>query len=169
MTSADDAPALVEIHIVDMPIDVYREASEHGDELMREFALLLQAGEDGREVPKRLLALAEELRGQFSGFTAAQEAQLQEALVRGEGTIDLHYLVPASVKEACIALATALDEADQYCRQGQELLTLATPSRALVFRNWFLDQFVRQVDGLEPTPWQEPAPAGGQPERRPGR
>ncbi len=32
----------------------------------------------------------------------------------------------------------------------------------VAFRNWFLDQFVRQIDGQEPTPWQEP-------ERRPDR
>ncbi|MFP5318652.1 MAG: hypothetical protein ACLGI2_10205 [Acidimicrobiia bacterium] len=158
MSSGQDAPVLVEVHIVGMPVDAYREASEHGDELMREFALLREQAEgDGRAVPVRLLALAEELRTQFGGFTTAQEAQLQEALAGTGGTIDLHYRVPADVKDACIALAAMLDEADEYCRQGRELLTLATPPRARAFRKWFLDQFVRQVDGLEPTPWQEPA------------
>ena len=159
MTAGEPAPALVEIRIVDMPVDAYREASEHGDELMREFALMRERDldEGGREVPERLLALAEELRNQFSGFTTAQDAQLQEALERGDGSITLHYLVPAGVKEACISLRDMLDEADEFCRRGEELLTLSTPPRALAFRNWFLDQFVRQVDGQEPTRWEEPA------------
>jgi len=154
VTAGVPEPALVEIRILDMPVDAYREASEHGDELMREFALI-QEGD--AEVPRRLLALADELRGRFSGFTTAQDAQLQEALAGGEGTITLHYLVPAGVKEACISLGVMLDEADDFCRRGQDLLTLATPRRALAFRHWFLDQFVRQVDGLAPSPWQEPA------------
>lgn len=158
MSESEPVPALVEIHILAMPMDAYREASEHGDELMREFALLLESGGEGaRHVPQRLLALAEELRGQFSSFTVAQDAQLQDALARGLATVDLHYLVPAAVKEACLTLSAALDEADEFCRQGDELLTLSTPPRALAFRRWFLDQFVRQVDGLAPTRWQEPA------------
>lgn len=157
MSAGQDAPALVEVHIVDMPVEAYREASEHGDELMREFALIReQEAEGGREVPRRLLRLVDELGSQFSGFTTAQEAELQDAVARGLPTLTLHYRVPPSVKEAFLALAAMLDEADEFCREGQELLTLATPPRAVAFRTWFLDQFVRQVDGKEPTRWEDP-------------
>ncbi len=149
---------LVEIRVLKLPLDAYREASEHGDELMREFALIReQEREGGRAVPHRVLELAEALNRQFSGFTTDQDAQLREAVDSGAETIDLVYRLPPDVKEACIALGQMLDEADEYCRQGQELLTLATPPRAVAFRQWFLDQFVRQVDGREPTFWQEPA------------
>ncbi len=157
MTGAEPVIELVEVHVLGMPVDLYRQASEHGDELMREFALIReQEAEGGREVPRRLLRLVDELTEQFSGFTAAQTAELQEAIARGAEAVDLHYLVPASVKDACISLGAMLDEADEFCRQGQELLTLATPPRAVAFRNWYLDQFVDQVDGKEPTPWREP-------------
>ena len=46
-----------------------------------------------------------------------------------------------------------LDEADDYCRAGETLLTLATPAPALAFRRWFLGEFVRQAAGEPPRPW----------------
>ncbi|MDQ4097745.1 MAG: hypothetical protein M3144_07765 [Actinomycetota bacterium] len=151
-----DTSELVEIRIVGMPLDVYRETAEHSDELMREFALIRERDtEDGRAVPRRLLALVEALTSRFTVFTAAQEAQLRQALDRGDATIDLVYRVPADVKQAALELGAMLDEADAFCREGHDLLTLSTPPRAVAFRIWFLDQFVRQIDGLEPTPWHD--------------
>lgn len=156
-----DGLPLVEVRIVGMPVNVYREASEHGDELMREFALIReQQAEDGADVPHRLLRLAEELDAQYRGFTSAQQAQLREAIERQERTIDLVYRVPPDVKEACLRLNALLDEADEFCRRGQDLLTLATPPRAVAFRHWFLRQFVDQVDGAAPSPWEEPGSDG---------
>src|SRR5262249_11520037 len=133
---------LVEIRIVDMPLDVYAEVAEHTDELMREFALIREGSEreaeGGRAVPRRLLELVEQLSGQYAVFTGAQEAALQEALGRGDDAITLDYRVPPSVGQACVDLDHLLDEADEFCRQGDELLTLATPPRAVAFRKWFL-------------------------------
>ena len=148
---------LVEIHVVGMPLDAYREASEHADELMREFALIRERDADSRAVPRRLLALVDALTHRFSGFTVAQEATLREAVERGEATIDLVYRVPPDVKQAAMELGAMLDEADAFCREGHDLLTLATPPRAVAFRNWFLDQFVRQIDGEAPTLWEDQA------------
>lgn len=148
-----DTVRLVEVRIVGMPLDAYREASEHNDELLREFALIR---ESDATVPRRLLELVERLSSRFSGFTTQQESALRAAVERGDDTIDLVYQVPLEVKPAVVELGVMLDEADAFCREGTDLLTLATPPRALAFRRWFLDQFVRQVDGLEPTPWEEP-------------
>ena len=135
MTDVSDAPdagttELVEVRIVAMPMDVYRQSAEHGDELMREFALIRERDADSRAVPRRLLALVDALTHRFSGFTAAQEASLQEAIERGDPTIDLVYRVPPDVKQASIELGAMLDEADAFCREGHDLLTLATPRRA---------------------------------------
>jgi hypothetical protein len=153
----DTTSQLVDVRIVAMPLDVYREAAEHSDELMREFALIRERDtEDGRAVPRRLLELVDKLTGEYSAFTVQQEADLRAALDRGDTSLDLVYRVPATLKEACIDLDRLLDEADEFCRDGQEMLTLATPPRAVAFRKWFLDEFVRQIDGREPTRWEEP-------------
>lgn len=160
-TTGTGTAELVEVRIVAMPLDVYRQASEHTDELMREFALIREREvEGGPAVPRRLLELVEALSTRFSVFTTEQERQLREAVERGDATIDLVYRVPPEAKQAAIELGAMLDEADTFCREGNDLLTLATPPRAVAFRNWFLEQFVRQIDGLEPTPWRDPEQPG---------
>ena len=142
---------LVEVRILGLPMDVYREAAEHTDELRREFALVRES--DSHPVPHRLLDLIDHLGAEFGAFTGPQQTQLQQAVERGDPSVDLVYRVPAAARQACLDLGRMLDEADEFCRQGQELLTLATPARSVAFRNWFLDQFVRQIDGDPPSAW----------------
>ena len=148
------------VRLLEFPVDVYRRAAEHNDELMREFALVREDGSD--HVPARLLALTEELRARFGAFTAGPSSALQDALSRGDTTIDLQYRVPAMVRDAALQLDRLLDEADAFCRAG-ELLTLATDAEGLVFRRWFLEEFVRQIDGQPARPWSDVVsdPVGG--------
>ena len=141
---------LVPVRILGLPLDVYRRSSEHSDELLREFALLRE--DDTDHVPTRLLALVEELRGRFSGFTQGQTLAMQEALVRGDKEIDLFYEVPPDASEGVRRLAALLEEADDFCRAG-DLLTLATLPEGVAFRTWFLEEFLRQIDGKPPRPW----------------
>lgn len=148
MTSA--GPALFPVDILGLPLDVYQRASEHNDELLREFALIRE--DDSDHVPTRLLALIEELHGRFGAFTEGPTSALQGALVRGDREIDLHYEVPAEAADAAMRLGALLDEADEFCRSG-DLLTLATLPEALGFRRWFLDEFVSQIAGRPPRSW----------------
>ena len=153
---AGDAANLVTVRMLGIPLDIYRESAEHADELMREFALIRERDPDeGPAIPRRLLALVDALTEQFGTFTEAQEAEMRQAHERGERTIDLVYRVPPEAKQAAIELDAMLVEADAFCREGHDLLTLATPPRAVAFRDWFLDEFVHQIDGAEPTPWHD--------------
>ncbi len=153
---------LVEVQILEMPLDVYREASEHTDELLREFTLMRESETTSPpNVPDRLVALMDELTERFSGFTTQQEADLRAATERGDETLDLCYRVPPEVKEACVALEQMLDEADEFCRSGDALLTLASSPRTVAFRRWFLGEFIRQVEGHRPMPWREFVQGGG--------
>ena len=150
---ADDG--LVTIRLVGLPIDVHARSSEHSDELMREFTYIRaqSADPDASTVPVKLLALVDELTGQYSGFTAGSQAELDEAIAARRESIDLEYRVPAGVAEACIHLGELLDAADEYCREGEVLLTLATPEELVAYRRWFLEEFVRQAGGESPRPW----------------
>jgi hypothetical protein len=138
------------VHFVGLPLDVMQRSAEHSDELLREFALI--RGVSGDHVPARLLALIEELRGRFGAFSAGPRQAMQEALERGDTTIDLRYEVPADVGTAAGGLRALLDEADEFCRAG-DLLTLASPPEVLAFRRWFLDEFELQIEGHPPRPW----------------
>jgi hypothetical protein len=149
-----DGGGLVTIRIVGMPVPVHLRASEHGDELMREFALIAASTSDAVGVPVRLTALVEALRGRFSGFTLQPEAALAEAAARGAHTIDLEYRLPSEAIDAAAELGAMLDEADEFCRTG-DLLTLATPPEALAYRRWFLGEFARQAAGEAPMAWSD--------------
>lgn len=163
MTDAPDARPgegvqLLTVHIVGLPLAVQSRAQQHSDELIRELTLvaesLRQNGNSGG-LPVRLIEVVDELTRTYSGFTVEQEQQLADARAAGQETVDLTYRLPGSVVDAVRALGDVLDEADDYCRAGQHLLTLSTPPELVVFRRWFLDEFVRQGAGLPPQSWAE--------------
>lgn len=153
----EQAAELLEVRLISLPVAEWTRAQEHGDELIREFTLI--AGDrrrvPGHEVPVRLTALIDELTGQYGGFTVEQEAALAKAAANGETEIELVYRLPATAGQAVAHLGEMLDAADEYCRAGKHLLTLATPPESLAFRQWYLSEFARQLAGEPPVPWPE--------------
>jgi hypothetical protein len=149
---------MVTVEIIGLPIPVQSQAQEQVDELTREMALIAegmrQRGDDGA-LPHRLVSLVEQLSGRYSMFTAEQEKQLTDAMAGGAESVDLTYRLPASAVHAARDLSDILDEADDYCRAGQHLLTLATPDELVRYRRWFLDQFIDQAAGAAPVSWAD--------------
>jgi hypothetical protein len=147
---------LVEVRIIGVPLQLAREGQEHFDELSREFLHLANSDEAvRRDVPGRLLALSDDLRARFSAFTDTNESLMEEAHERGDASIDLTFHVPAEAGPAARDLATLMDEADEYCTKGTYLLTLQTPPGALRYRRWYIAQFVDQIAGRPPVPFQD--------------
>lgn len=139
------------IRLLNLPVRLQGRAAEHHAELMREFALLELA--DSSDVPARLLQLMASLQSQYAAESEGPRLQLEAALARGQRSIDLEYQVPPAASEAVAALGSMLDEADEYCRQGDQLLTLANPPEMVAYRRWYLGEFVRQIAGEPPRPW----------------
>lgn len=155
---------LREVHLLGLPLDVQARAAEQHAELMREFALLdIARPSAGREeeVPGRLSTLIDELRRNYGGIGARADAVRDAAAARGDATVDLACQVPDSVGAACEALSALLDEADEFCRAGAQLLTLAATPELVAFRHWYLGEFARQIDGEVPVPWSRYAAAHG--------
>ena len=160
----DEAPpqagdaSLVAVRILDLPLAVYCRASEHQDDLVREFTLVAldpDTIESRRTVPESFLALVDAIGRRYAGATSATDAVRDAAIARGADRVDLDYLVPAAVAPVCIELGAMLDLADEFCR-SEHLLTLETPPLARRFRDWFLGEFVAQINGAAPTPWSGP-------------
>ncbi|MHB1585183.1 MAG: hypothetical protein ACYCU7_08460 [Acidimicrobiales bacterium] len=152
--STGDEP-LVEVRLVGLPMELYLRTRDHGADLMREFELLQLSDHAVHDVPGRLVSLAAELTEQFGAFTASADAELSDAEARGAPQIDLVYRVPPAAAEGAQRLEVLLDEADDYCRAGDELLTLAATPETVAFRHWFLREFVAQAGGRPPTPWPD--------------
>lgn len=147
--------AMVEIRLLRLPLDVWQRTQEHIDGLLREFTLIVQDEEARAATPGRLLALIDEVSAGYGQFSAEQRLQMEAALERGEREMDLRYEVPPAVGGAAQQLGDMLDAADEYCRRGSHLLTLATPPTELRFRKWFISEFVDQIAGKPPTPWPD--------------
>ncbi|HWF41192.1 MAG TPA: hypothetical protein VN683_03805, partial [Acidothermaceae bacterium] len=74
------------------------------------------------------------------------------AIERGDATVDLTYQVPASLGDDLKMLTQLMDDADEFCRM-ETLLTLPRDPSMVAFGHWYNNEFLRQMDGLPPTPW----------------
>ena len=155
----DGGPRCVTVRILRAPVQLWDRASEHTAELMREFALL-QIGENSgratRKVPADLLQLVADLRARYAGISVRQERELATVVDAGERTHDFSYEVPPDIGPACRRLMELLDEADEFCAEGVELITLVAPEDQRRFRHWYLQEFIRQTGGEDPQPWSGP-------------
>ena len=107
-------------------------------------------------MPTRLAQLIDTLTADFEGVSTEQEQQLYDAAAANQPVIDeLVYTIPRAAVPASKALGVMLDEADEFCRQGKHLLTLAADDELVRFRRWFLDQFIDQADGKPPVAWPD--------------
>jgi hypothetical protein len=167
---SDDAPAIlgryvpvadhdeVTVKLLNFPLQVFADARQHHDELLREFALLaLRPPEDrpGHAVPAQLLDLIDSLGRRFGGVGDRTDALREAALARGDTTMDLSYSVPRSAGPALRELHVLMEQADAFC-QAEQLLTIAATPVERHFRAWFIDEFIGQADGADPVPWDGP-------------
>lgn len=155
-----DEPRIYDVYMLQVPVALWASTQEATDALLREFTLIAAEQrekplESHHAVPARLTQLIEDLTSQFEGVSSVQEEQLYAASAAGEGSIDLHFQVPYEVAAASRTLGAMLDEADEYCRAGQHLLTLAATPEQVKFRWWYLDQFIDQIAGKPPVPWPD--------------
>jgi hypothetical protein len=158
--SRPDFDELFDVHLLQVPVDVWSRTQEHTDELLREFALIAADPESAGAVPARLTRLVEQLNQIYGGVGTEQENQLFAAAEAGEQVLDdLAFAVPSATADACNLLNALLDEADAFCLAGEHLLTLATPPDMVRFRRWYLEQFVAQLGGAAPVAWPDYAPA----------
>lgn len=153
---SDAVPDLHQVRILQFPLDVYQRSTEAFEGLRREFTLVALRRPAADEVPARLLELVDALTGEFGGLTDGPDQVRDAALARGETTLDeLVYRLPAAAADACVILADLLDEADEFCREGDLLLTLASTPEAVAFRRWYLGEIVAQVRGGAPMAWPD--------------
>lgn len=152
MTATRDV-GLADVHLIGFPIPLFQRSQEHSEALLREFSLILLS--DDHDVPRRLLGLIRELSAEYEQMTVETDRERDAAIDRGDESVDLTYRVPSAVAGAARHLGDLLDEADNYCRSGEHLLTMATPPDALRFRRWFLGQFIDQIGGQPPVAWSD--------------
>ena len=158
---------VVEVRLLELPTSVHERAQAHGAGLSREFRLLReQVRADGEgsddDVPARLLDLMAVLGERYTDATQEQDDLIWGARERGQQTVpQVVYRVPSDVAGAATALLALLDEADDFCRTGEHLLTVVSSAEVRRYRHWYLMEFVRQIGGADPVPWSAYQGEGG--------
>jgi hypothetical protein len=141
--------------LLDFPLREMQRAREQSEALVREFAMIVHgAHDDDNRVPERLLELAADSERRYAGLNPHAEDIVEAALARGDEFVDLELSVPETFKQETIDAVPLLLEVEEYCRNG-ELLTLVTPADLRLFWEWYLVEFVRQIDGEEPISWRD--------------
>ncbi len=152
--TADNNVELRTVTMQGCPLELLHRARQHGEALVRELAFIVDGGGDNTELPKQLLRVVERVRVSAGGLNTGAERAIDEALARGDDSIDFQVVMPTALGRGASAFAALLDEIDAYCRSG-DLLTLETPADVRAFQRWYLDEMARQLDGAPPTPWEE--------------
>ncbi len=148
------ADGVLVVQVLGVPVLLRRRAQQHHEELTRELTLIAermrQRGDVGA-LPVRFVALVQQLSRVYGGARDKTEEEFERADESGAETVDLTYRLPASAADFARDLGRAQDEADEYCREGKYLLTLAAPPDVIAYRYWFYSQFTDQAEGRRPT------------------
>ncbi len=168
-----DAPApppgqeLSRVHLANLPLHLGTQFVQHTEGLLRELALL-RAGARRTSAPappQRLLDLSAELQSTYARLLARPTEVVAAAAEAGRESCDVTYHVPAGASALADRLLTALEEADDFCRAQEHLLTLPPAPALVAYRDWLLGEFAHQLAGGAPRPWRRPGPvdpgAGG--------
>jgi len=146
---------IIEVHILGIPVDVWRRASSHQEALQREFEIIRSSG-PVESVPHRLLELIESFKSQFGETSDSTWDELRLAAEAGETSKDLTFRVPAAAAQAARELKAMMTEVDVYCQGGDHLLTVPATSEQVALREWILDEFINQIErGQSPTSWDQ--------------
>jgi anti-anti-sigma factor len=153
----------VQLHLLQVPIELWKQARAHQDAVRREMDLL-RASEPADSVPHRLMSLVEDFDARFGEFSDRSWGEFAAVAEDGGEAADLTIEIPAPAVAAAREMAAMMAEVDEFCRAGDHLMTLATPPELVALREWVLGELTRQIDqGGEPSPWPDHVSRAGRP------
>lgn len=143
-------PAGVEhytVYLGEVPTDLLLAAKAHVDNLVREFSLAAAGARTGTTaaVPPHLAELIDTVVHRFAAPRESIKRQALAAAHAGEDHVRLELRLPLDAAQAGEEYLRALDQADDYCRAAR-LLTLESPPQHRVFRRWYIEELIGQLD-----------------------
>jgi hypothetical protein len=143
------------VRLRNLPLRLWARSAAHNAELLREVNLIALAQHDDPSHPMQTVppfGLVLGLQAQLLGIDEEVIARRERLLDEGVLTQDMDYSAGPGAREASQQLLELFTQADDYCARGM-LMTLPSTPEQVTFRQWYLGEFVRQADGLEPLPW----------------
>jgi anti-sigma regulatory factor (Ser/Thr protein kinase) len=141
------SPQAITVHLGDVPTDLLIAAKGHIENLVREFTLAASGAATGTSsaVPTELAALIEDVVTGWAAERLEIKRQALAAAAAGRERTRLTLRVAPSAAEVGRRYLAALDQADDYARRA-ELLTLETPPEHRVFRHWYIEAIIEQIN-----------------------
>ncbi len=152
---SDPAPKVDTALLIDYPVELGLRREERRHDLLREFQLITYGVHDHHEqvtVPRRLLALADEMTQRFGIMIEQHTLELEKAMAQGDDQVVLRYPLSDEARNLEIEFAKAMEDSDAYCRD-EALMTVAPAPEIYALRRWIAEEVVHQYDGHQPRAW----------------
>jgi len=151
---------LDQIRFLDVSVADYLALQEQNDAISRDVDLLLIGQSEGLHlpVPDGLLAAAHRLRDRFEVPAGSFRLVVLAAADAGNRSIDLEAYMPPGVGRMARAYVDLLEEIEDYARQGYLFIDPPGP-QTVWMRRWFVEELIRQQDGIAPAPMPPEPPA----------
>ena len=159
-----EGPEIIEgermtLRLLGVPAKLFGELRRYHFEVRRELRLLAMTAPDDYPLATKITNIfvqADRERRSSAGVT-----QLDQAIARGDTSVDLEYQVPISTPETMGQIRDLLREVYQAF-STEHLLALQPPQVLVDLQVWYFTEFERQGNGEEPTRWTGPTsmPAG---------
>lgn len=142
------------VRLLQIDMALLHSALEQYANLRRELRLLALAHD--KDYP-----LARDVSQMFSTFDRqfppSMLIKVARFLHKATGRADLVFTASPQSTPVFRAIFDMFDLADQFC-ESQHLLSLARTPEQRRLQAWLLDEFIRQCEGQEPTPWTGSTP-----------
>ncbi|WP_432510967.1 ATP-binding protein [Kineococcus sp. SYSU DK001] len=146
----------MEVQLLGLPLRHRAALGVHVEGLLRELALIRLGREQdlGASLPARLLELAVDLDTTYAPYRAQQAQAMDDALAAGQVAYDAIYQASAASAAWVRHFSEVLEEADDFCRAQEHLLTAPAGREVVAFRRWLFGQILQQLAGQAPRPWR---------------
>lgn len=154
----EQGPERVDVHLLDLPVQLFSTWRRFFFELRRELRLLSISAPDDYPLAVRLTDVIEQ--SDRERRVADGIGRLDEAIAEGRERVDLHYRVPLTAPATMAEARDLLGEV--FAAFSEEHLLAVRPADELVsLAWWYLSEFERQGTGEPPLPYDGPLTVAG--------
>jgi hypothetical protein len=153
-----DGPEILEgprmqITLLGVPAKLFGELRRYHFEVRRELRLLAMTAPHDYPLATQITDIF--VQADRERRSSAGISRLDQAIARGEVSIDLTYQVPLSTPATMARIRDLLSEVYQAF-SSDHLLALRPPEVLVDLQVWYFTEFERQGDGRNPTRWEGP-------------
>jgi anti-sigma regulatory factor (Ser/Thr protein kinase) len=142
----------VEVRLLAVPPFVVHHYRQRWLELVREMHLVaLGPPSPQQDVARRLCTAAANLHSDLYVIERSTAA-FAPAVTDDGSAVDAVFVVPAGRRQAFVEVREMAREMERSWA-GNELLFVHPGKQAVQLREWWLGEFIGQIDGADPTPW----------------